>query len=581
MAQYVGRVAGRADVWYMQLQPRHRGGDNEAMAQAGTLGAGDQPFDIIVVGGGIGGLSFALDAAEYGQVALVTKRELFDTNTRWAQGGIAAMLDPERDSFDRHVEDTLRAGAGICQRDVVEMVVSSAPAAIAKLMQRGVAFDHDAQGQLHLTREGGHSARRVAHHADSTGEAIEAALVQQARNHPNIAIFEGHMAVDLITRGRLARHRGLGIPGGKDDRVLGVYVLDVQSRSVIPMASKAVCLATGGAGKVYCYTSNPDVATGDGVAMAWRAGARIANMEFFQFHPTVLYHPDAKNFLISEALRGEGGILRNARGERFMLRYHELKELAPRDIVSRSIDAELKQSGDSCVFLDMTHLAPEFLQAHFPTIDARCLELGIDMRRQPIPVVPAAHYLCGGVQVDLQGCTSIAGLYAIGETSCTGLHGANRLASNSLLEAAVYAERAAIHARTYIEQRDARDLDVPAWETGTAQDPDEQVVVTQSWDEIRQLMWNYVGIVRTTRRLQRAERRLDLIGREVREDWWRFNLTPDLIELRNIAQVAQLIVQGALARQESRGLHWVADFPDTDDENWNRDTVIQRPATGG
>jgi L-aspartate oxidase len=539
----------------------------------------DHNHDIVVLGSGIGGLTFALDAAETVRVALVTKRGLTESNTRWAQGGIAAVLDPEHDSFEQHIEDTLRAGAGLCRRDVVEMVVRSAPAAIERLLQRGVQFDHDAEGHLHLTREGGHTARRIAHHADSTGEAIELALAERVRNHPNIVIYEQYIAVDLITRGRLARGTGRGVPGGKGDQILGVYVLDLAKRHVIPMACKALCLATGGAGKVYRYTTNPDVATGDGVAMAWRAGARISNMEFFQFHPTCLFHPEAKNFLISEALRGEGGILRNGRGEAFMARYHTLKELAPRDIVARAIDSELKQSGESCVYLDMTHLPAEFLLEHFPTIHARCMSLGIDMRSQPIPVVPAAHYLCGGVQVDLEGRASIAGLYAVGEASCTGLHGANRLASNSLLEAAVYGERAAKAAIEYVRDgEDVTALRVPDWDTGAAGDADEQVVVTQSWDEIRRLMWNYVGIVRTRRRLLRAQRRLQLIEQEVREDWWRFYLTADLVELRNITQVALLIVEAALARRESRGLHWVSDDPETDDVHWLRDSMSVRGA---
>jgi L-aspartate oxidase len=357
-------------------------------------------------------------------------------------------------------------------------------------------------------------------------------------------------------------------------------VLDKQTGQVHTFLGRATVLATGGAGKVYLYTSNPDVATGDGVAMAWRAGARIANMEFFQFHPTVLFHPQGKSFLITEACRGEGGILRNGKGEAFMARYDPRKDLAPRDIVARAIDSELKQSGDPCVFLDMTHLAGDFLLAHFPTIHAHCMGLGIDMRQQPIPVVPAAHFLCGGVQVDAEGRTSIAGLFAIGEVSCTGLHGANRLASNSLLEGAVYAERAAKAALQVVaEHVDVASLRVPEWDTGSAGDPDEQVVVTQSWDEIRRLMWNYVGIVRTTRRLLRAQRRLQLIAQEVKEDWWRFYLTADLVELRNITQVAQLIVDSALARQESRGLHWTADFPETDDEHWKRDTVLARSAS--
>jgi len=534
-------------------------------------------FDLIVIGTGIAGLSFALDAAAHAQVAVLAKRTLAESNTRYAQGGIAAVLDPVHDSIERHVQDTLIAGAGLCRLEVVQSVIEQGRAAIDRLLERGVPFDRDEDGQLQLTREGGHSARRIVHHADRTGEAIELALCERVRQHPNITLFEHHHAVDLITRGRLARGQGRGTPGSKGDRVLGVYVLDIERKTVLALQARAVCLATGGSGKVYRYTSNPDIATGDGLAMAWRSGARIANMEFFQFHPTCLFHPDAKNFLISEALRGEGGILRNRLGEPFMVRHDPRKDLAPRDIVARAIDSELKQSGEACVFLDMTHLAPEFLVARFPTIHARCLTFGFDMRSQPIPVVPAAHYQCGGVQVNLEGETTIAGLFAIGEVACTGLHGANRLASNSLLEAVVYADRAAKAAlRRMAEAGDTDALVLPEWDTGSAGSPDEAVVVTQSWDEIRRLMWNYVGIVRSNRRLLRAQRRLQLIQQEVREDWWRFYLTPDLIELRNITEVALLIVASALARQESRGLHYSSDYPDTDDESWLRDTVSAR-----
>lgn len=535
-------------------------------------------FDVLVIGSGVAGLSFALDMASKASVAVLAKRDLHNTNTMWAQGGIAAVLDPSADGFAQHVQDTLVAGAGLCRREVVELVVREGPDAIAQLVARGVDFDRTAHGDLHLTREGGHSARRIAHQADHTGRAIETALVDAVRNHPNIQLFEHHQAVDLITRSRLARGRGRGVPGGRHDRVLGAYVLNIEAQRVDAFTASVVCLATGGAGKTYLYTSNPDVATGDGLAMAWRAGAKVANMEFFQFHPTCLYHPQAKNFLISEACRGEGGILRNLRGEPFMSRYDGRKDLAPRDIVARAIDSELKQSGDEHVWLDMTHCKESFLREHFPMIHERCASLGIDIARQPIPVVPAAHYQCGGVLVGLSGETSIAGLLAIGEVACTGLHGANRLASNSLLEACVYARRASALASNWLEPQSAEALQVPAWDTGTAGDADEQVVVSQSWDEIRRLMWNYVGIVRTTRRLLRAQRRLALLYQEVREDYWRFLLTPDLVELRNITAVAQLIVESALARRESRGLHFTADYPETDDEAWGRDTILQRPA---
>lgn len=540
--------------------------------------------DLVILGSGIGGLSLALEAAGHCQVTVITKRELTQSNTVWAQGGIAAVLDTSQDSFAKHIDDTLVAGAGLCRADVVRMVVESGPPAIAWLVGHGVDFDRDSAGVLHLTREGGHSTRRVAHHADNTGQSIEEALAARVLAHPNIRVLQHHHAIDLITRARLARGTGRGTPGGRHDRVLGVYALDIEGKRVVAVAASAVVLATGGAGKTYLYTTNPDVATGDGVAMAWRAGARIANMEFFQFHPTCLYHEQAKNFLISEALRGEGGILRNRRGEAFMARFDPRKELAPRDVVARAIDAELKASGEDCAFLDMTHLPAAFLEDHFPTIHARCLELGIDMRKEPIPVVPAAHYQCGGVAVNMDGETSISGLLAVGEVSCTGLHGANRLASNSLLEAVVYARRAAAAALRVIEDRrsagDGPDvLRVPEWDTGMAGDPDEQVVVTQSWDEIRRLMWNYVGIVRSNRRLMRAQRRLQLIEQEVREDYWRFLLTPDLIELRNITAVALLIVESALHRRESRGLHFSMDYPELDDDSELRDTVLQRTPT--
>lgn len=537
----------------------------------------DYSSDVLVIGSGVAGLTFALDMAEFGQVTLVTKRDLANSNTVWAQGGIAAVLDQTNDTLEQHIQDTLVAGAGLCRKDTVQMVVENGPRAIHRLMERGVDFDRQESGELHLTREGGHSTRRVAHQADHTGEAIELALVEKVKAHANIRVLEYHQAIDLITRARLARGTGRGTPGGKGDQVLGAYILDVQANRVLAVSAAVVCLATGGSGKTYLYTTNPDVATGDGVAMAWRAGARVANMEFFQFHPTCLYHPEAKNFLISEALRGEGGILRSGKGDAFMPRYDARKDLAPRDIVARAIDTELKASGEDCVYLDMTHLPAAFLEDHFPTIHARCLTLGIDMRRQPLPVVPAAHYQCGGVQVNREAETNIYGLLAIGEVSCTGLHGANRLASNSLLEAVVYAERAAKTAQKVLSERGAADrLRVPQWDTGQAGDPDEQVVVSQSWDEIRRLMWNYVGIVRSSRRLTRAQRRLQFLEAEVREDYWRFYLTPDLIELRNITTVAQLIVDSALHRRESRGLHWSIDYPELDDELAQRDTVLQR-----
>jgi len=546
-------------------------------------------FDVVVLGSGIAGLSFALDIAPHASVALVTKRALAEANTRYAQGGIAAALGAD-DSLDRHVEDTLRAGAGLCHRDAVDLTVKGGPETIASLVARGVVFDRREDSPageldlsaLDLTREGGHTARRVAHIGDFSGLAIEEALADRVRAEPSIRVFEEHVAVDLITRAKLARGRGEGVPGGKSDRVLGVYVLDAARSDVLAISARAVCLATGGAGKVYLYTTNPDVATGDGIAMAYRAGARVANLEFFQFHPTCLYHPDARNFLISESLRGEGGVLLTRTGSAFMGDYHAMKDLAPRDVVARAIDHKLKQTGEDCVFLDMTHHSADYLRQRFPHVASTCLKFGVDITSQPIPVVPAAHYLCGGVRTDLDGRTNIAGLYAIGETACTGLHGANRLASNSLLEGAVFGARAARSALEYLSDQTApADLHVPIWETGDAVDADEQVVVTQSWDEIRRLMWNYVGIVRSNRRLSRAWRRIKLIQEEIREDYWRFYLTRDLVELRNIARVAELIVECALTRQESRGLHYNEDYPERDDADWLRDTVLWRGGIHG
>ena len=519
--------------------------------------------DYLVIGSGLAGLYFALRASEHGRVVIATKRAPRDSNTSWAQGGVAGVLDPA-DNIEAHIADTLRVGDGLCNRAAVESCLREGPEHILRLAnQLGVPFDRDGEGHFDLGREGGHTARRIVHVKDMTGWAIQQALLERvAERADRITLLPDHMAIDLLTTAKY----------GGPNAVFGAYLLDQQSGEVKTAVSRAVVLATGGCGKVYLYTTNPDVATGDGVAMAYRVGARVANMEFFQFHPTCLYHPAAKSFLISEALRGEGGILRLRDGTAFMHRYHEMKDLAPRDIVARAIDAELKRSGDDYAVLDMTHLPPDFLVERFPTIHARCLELGIDMRTMPIPVVPAAHYSCGGVVVDGHGRSSVKNLYAIGEVSMTGLHGACRLASNSLLEAMVYAARAADDIRGAASTRPAQ---VGPWYAGDAGSSDEAVVVSQNWDEIRRLMWNYVGIVRTDRRLERAARRIELIQSEIREYYWNVTVNGDLIELRNIALVADLIIESARRRAESRGLHYNLDHPDHD-PRLAHDTVLAR-----
>jgi L-aspartate oxidase len=521
--------------------------------------------DFLVLGGGIAGLTFALEAAERGSVLVLTKRNRSEGSTQYAQGGIASVLALD-DEAELHVQDTLVAGAGLCKREAVEVTVREGPERIRWLLSHGVEFDREAPDRLHLTREGGHSRRRIAHAKDATGREVERALLDACAAR-SIRIVEDQVAVDIVTSGKV----GLGGP----NRAIGAYVLDRASGEVAAVSARALVLATGGAGKVYLYTSNPDVATGDGVAMAYRAGASVANMEFFQFHPTCLYHPQAKNFLISEALRGEGGILRNAAGEAFMIRYDPRKELAPRDIVARSIDAEIKRRGDDSAYLDMTHLPKAFLIEHFPNIYATCKEFGIDMAVQPIPVVPAAHYQCGGVVTDLSGATSLPHLLAIGEAACTGLHGANRLASNSLLEGLVFGRRAALHARELLAASSGPTPQVPDWNPGDALDLDEGVVVTHNWEEVRRLMWNYVGIVRSMKRLERARTRLQLLRGEIREYYWQYKITPDLIELRNVADVAMLIVECARRRKESRGLHYLLDFPRPDEKQLH-DTVLTR-----
>jgi L-aspartate oxidase len=521
--------------------------------------------DFLVLGGGVAGLSFALEAAPHGSVAVLAKRQRAEGSTQYAQGGIASVLGTD-DDFQKHIDDTLVAGAGLCHRDAVQVTVQEGPERIRWLQSLGVEFDREGE-RLHLTREGGHSRRRVAHAKDATGREVERALLETC-DARGIRVHENMVAVDLLASSRL----GLGGP----NRVLGAYVLDRETGEITTLTASVTVLATGGAGKVYLYTSNPDVATGDGVAMAWRAGAAIANMEFFQFHPTCLYHPAAKSFLISEALRGEGGILRNRAGEAFMSRYDARRELAPRDIVARSIDAEIKRRGDDSAFLDMTHLPKAFLLEHFPNIYATCKEFGIDMAVQPIPVVPAAHYQCGGVVTDLEGSTSVPQLFAIGEVSCTGLHGANRLASNSLLEGLVFGRRAALQARKVLAAvRDAPPTQVPDWNPGDALNPDEGVVVTHNWEEVRRLMWNYVGIVRSMKRLERARARLQVLRGEIRDYYWQYKVTPDLVELRNLADVAMLIVECARRRKESRGLHYLLDYPEPDERQLH-DTVLTR-----
>jgi L-aspartate oxidase len=519
--------------------------------------------DFLVLGSGVAGLTFALDAAAHGQVSIVTKRDPEESNTRYAQGGIAAVLGPE-DTPEAHIQDTIVAGAGLCHEVVVEICAREGPPRIRELMARGASFDLDERGELSLTREGGHSARRVVHVADATGAEVERALLAAARAHPNIQLFDHHMAIDLILLSRF----------GGPDACVGAYVLDDRASREEPGAQKshrvekflarATVLATGGAGKVYLYTTNPDVATGDGVAMAFRAGAEIANMEFYQFHPTCLFHPQAKNFLITEAIRGEGGVLRLPDGTAFMENHDRRKDLAPRDIVARAIDFEMKRTGSEYVLLDITHKPPSFVKEHFPTIHAECLKFGIDITVQPIPVVPAAHYMCGGVSTDLHGRTTIPGLWAIGECSFTGLHGANRLASNSLLEGLVFGHRAAKKLETHIrELRQSPFPEVPDWQVGTAVPSDEEVVVAHNWDELRRTMWNYVGIVRSDARLRRAARRISLLQEEIREYYWKHLVTRDLLELRNIATVAELVIGCAAARHESRGLHSTIDYPET------------------
>lgn len=540
-------------------------------------------FDHIVVGSGLAGLSSALHLARSGRsVAVLTKREIYECNSRLAQGGVACVMD-RLDSFDEHVKDTLTAGAGLCDIGAVRAIVEAGPAAIQELIELGAKFTTrgelgytDEAEEFDLGREGGHHKRRILHAGDITGAELERVMIEAVRSMPNIKVFEYHVAIDLVVSSRL----DLGGP----NRCFGVYVLDVKSGNILTFLAPSTTIACGGAGKVYLYTSNPDVACGSGIAMAYRAGAKIANMEFIQFHPTILHHPTIRSFLISEALRGEGAVLKcrdshGAEPVEFMQKYHPMKSLAPRDVVARAIDSEMKRTGEECVYLDIRHLDEATLRRRFPNIFEKCLEAGINMAHDLIPVVPAAHFVCGGIKTDVNGASSIQGLYAVGESACTGLHGANRLASNSLLEALVVSRFSAadIDAKFEVFRQSRPNTDAALnWMTGNATDSDEQVVIAHNWDEIRRFMWDYVGIYRTNKRLERAKNRIKLIRKEIEKYYWDFLVTADLVELRNIATVAELIIDCSLRRHESRGLHYNADYPYRDPELDCVDTIIQR-----
>ncbi len=532
--------------------------------------------DFLIIGSGIAGLSYALKVAEFGKVTIITKKKIQKTNTALAQGGVASVFS-EIDSFEMHIQDTLASGDGLCNKEVVKMVVENGPSRIKELVEQGAVFNRQSNGKydFSLGQEGGHSAKRIVYAQDLTGKEIEDTLVKNVEKNPNITILEDHIAVDLVTFSSSIRS-GL-IVTEQENYCCGAYVLNNRTGKIETFYCTITLLATGGASKVYLYTSNPDIATGDGIAMAYRAGALVANLEFVQFHPTCLYHPKAKNFLISEAVRGEGAFLIDSNGQRFMHKYTPDLELACRDVVARAIDNELKKTGAQCVFLDITHKDSKFIKERFPNIYDRCLEYGIDMTKDPIPVVPAAHYMCGGVATDLNGKTDIQGLYAVGETACTGLHGANRLASNSLLEALVYSQKAyEFSIKEFKKISTKADIALDQWDTANTIDSDEAIVVSHNWDEIRRLMWNYVGIVRSDKRLERALRRIQNIQKEINEYYWDFKVTSDLIELRNLATVAQLIIESALIRKESRGLHYNIEYPEKDDKNWLKPTTLKK-----
>lgn len=521
-------------------------------------------YDVLIIGSGASGLSLALKLADHARIAVLSKFSLVSGSTFYAQGGISAVLD-ESDSLESHIEDTLIAGAGLCDEDIVRLTVSHGKQSIDWLLEQGVAFTESKSGELHLNREGGHSHRRIVHATDATGKAMSLSLIERAREHPHIELLENHNVIDLITARKLGQ-------GGNE--VVGAYVLDTEHQYVKAMASRIVVLATGGASKVYLYSTNPHISTGDGIALAWRVGCKVANMEFMQFHPTCLYHPNARSFLISEAVRGEGARLILPDGSSFMERYDDRRELAPRDIVARAIDNEIKTHGIDCVYLDISHKSSEFIKKHFPTIHEQCLKLDIDITRQPIPVVPAAHYTCGGIVTDSHARTNIPRLYAIGEAACTGLHGANRMASNSLLECLVFAERAAEDILKKLPALPCPDIEIPDWDESQVIDSDEEVVVSHNWDELRRFMWDYVGIVRTDKRLHRAMRRIELLEEEIDEYYGHFKVTSDLLELRNLVIVAELIVRCAQQRKESRGLHYTQDYPETDSSQPAKNTVL-------